>query len=198
MTKTIIHYYWALSDWAYFGFPRLLDIAEWHGAQIDHRPVDLPWIYERSGGILLEERGKHRQDYRFAELERWRERLDMPLNLHPKYFPANTHLASQLAYAAKATGGDIAKLSFAILKAMWVEDRKIDDEQTLIDIATTEGFDAAELLKLANSNQIEDTYRASTSKALEDAVFGSPFYIFENHKFWGQDRLFMLDEVLAQ
>ena len=63
----IDYYFWHMSDWAYFGHPRLEQIADRQGVSIDYRPVDLPYIYTRTGGILLPLRSKERQDYRFFD-----------------------------------------------------------------------------------------------------------------------------------
>ena len=67
-SDVIIYYFWTISDWAYFGGERLDALSQQHGVPIDYRPVDLPKIYARTGGILLGLRSKQRQDYRIAEL----------------------------------------------------------------------------------------------------------------------------------
>lgn len=69
--KQIEYYFWINSDWAYLGADRLEQIAQRHGATILYRPVDLPHVYSRTGGVVLEKRAKERQAYRIAELKRW-------------------------------------------------------------------------------------------------------------------------------
>ena len=44
----------------------------------------------------------------------------------------------------------------------------------------------------------EDTYRELTEAALAAEVFGAPFYIVGDERFWGQDRLDMLDWHLGR
>ena len=103
-------------------------MAQEYGVAIDYRPVDLPKVYERTGGILLGQRSGQRQDYRIAELKRWRRRLGIPLNIEPKYFPVNHDPASRLITAAKRAGLPLGKLTFAIMRGMWAEERDISDE----------------------------------------------------------------------
>ena len=57
------------------------------------------------------------------------------------------------------------------------------------------GFDPA----LADSGLLEgaETYAANLEEAVERGVFGAPFYIVGEQRFWGQDRLEDLDLHLA-
>ena len=58
--KVIDYYFSLLSDWAYFGGERLEQMARRYGATINHMPINLPKIYEGSGGILLQKRSWQR------------------------------------------------------------------------------------------------------------------------------------------
>ena len=40
----IDYYFWHMSDWAYFGHPRLEQMADRQGVSIDYMPVDLPYV----------------------------------------------------------------------------------------------------------------------------------------------------------
>ncbi len=73
--RVITYYFWTISDWAYLGHERFVALAQRYGADIDYRPIDLPAVYARTGGILLSQRSKQRRDYRMAELRRWKRRL---------------------------------------------------------------------------------------------------------------------------
>src|SRR5712672_3321888 len=126
----IDYYFWHMSDWAYFGHPRLEQLADRQGVSIDYMPVDLPYVYTRTGGILLPLRAKERQDYRVFELKRFREQLGIPLNLEPKFFPVSGDLASCVTIAAKRRGLPLARLVPAMMRAVWAEDRDVSDAET--------------------------------------------------------------------
>ena len=51
---SIDYYFGTVSPWAYLAGDRLERIAERHGASITYRPLDLPALYDRTGGIRAE------------------------------------------------------------------------------------------------------------------------------------------------
>jgi 2-hydroxychromene-2-carboxylate isomerase len=194
----IIYYFWTMSDWAYFGGDRLEALSRRYGVPIDYRPVDLPKIYARTGGILLGQRSKQRQDYRIAELKRWRERLGIPLNIEPKYFPVDQDASSKLIVAAKRAGLPLGPLTQAIMRALWAEDRDIADEPTLRQIGAPLVPDIDALLTASKAPDVQAEYESYTERAPADGVFGSPFYLYGGDVYWGQDRLDFLAEAVAR
>lgn len=198
MTDSIDAFYWIHSDWAYFGGPRLKATGERYGLKVNHRPVDLATVYSRTGGIKLPYRSKERKDYRLLEMRRFREILGMPINLEPKYFCVTGHLPSWFVIAAEDLGHEVADLSQAIMRAIWVEDRNAEDAGTLVTIANDMGLDCQEILNNAQDPRTELTYMKHTNEAVERGVFGAPFYFFRGEAFWGQDRLDMLDRTIAK
>lgn len=195
--KLVIDYYfWVLSDWAYFGGPRLRSLGDRHGVTINYMPIKLPHVYARTGGILLHLRSKQRQDYRLAELERWQRRLGMPINVAPRFFPTSEDPASCLIIAAKLRGLSVGEISDAFLKAIWVDELDIASRETLLSVARRFFSNAEELLDAAESPAVKAEYDRYTEEAIERGVFGSPFYLFRDNIFWGQDRLDFLEEAV--
>ncbi len=198
MTKVIDYYFSITSPWTYMGGQRLIEIAERHGATINYKPVDLGGkIFPISGGLPLPKRAPQRQAYRLAELERWRDHLGIALNIKPKFFPAKGWPAAGMVTAAREQGLDCATLTNAILRAVWVEERNIDDTDTLVAIAGECGLDGASLLAAAYSEAVVSVFDADTQEAIDRQVFGAPTYIYKRGLFWGQDRLEFLDRALA-
>jgi len=198
MTDTIDYYFWINSDWAYFGNPRLKAMAERYKLTINYYPVDLGSVYARTGGIKLQLRSEERKNYRLLEMERFRDLLGMPINLHPKYMTATGQLPSYFAIAAQQRGLDIHDLVHAIMIATWVDDRDIEDEATLIEIADKLGLDGKGLMRQAKEPAAERLYFDYTNTAIARGMFGAPFYFFRNEAFWGQDRLEYLDRAIAK
>ena len=129
------YYFWLNSDWAYLGADRLEALARRQNVAIHYKPVDLPDVYARTGGVLLGQRSRERQDYRVAELRRWCRKLGIPVNPHPAHMCPNADQASRLVIAADLQGLPVAALYKAILHAEWCEDRDISSEPTLREIA---------------------------------------------------------------
>lgn len=193
----IQHYFWIISDWAYLGVDRLNAMAEKHQVGVDHYPVRLLDVYSRTGGIPLPERSNERQSYRFEEMRRWRDRLGMPLVLEPRHFPPDDQLASCVVYAHIAAGEDAGRLSARIMAALWADNLDIADADILRDICRQEGLDADTLIRKAGEPSMIAEYDRATEQAIAAGVFGSPFYIYKGHRFWGQDRLDFLMELVA-
>jgi 2-hydroxychromene-2-carboxylate isomerase len=194
--KTIDYYYSHQSPWTYMGHKRFLKMAEAAGAKVNFRPVDYGRIFPQSGGLPVHKRPPQRQAYRLIELKRWSEHLGAKLNLQPKFFPADSRPAALMAIAADRQGGDVGRLSGAILEALWAKEKNVADPETLAQIAATEGFDGKKLLNASLAPEIAQIYERYTEEAIKAQVFGAPWYVYQGEPFWGQDRLDMLERAL--
>jgi len=195
---TIDYYVWMLSDWAYLGGVRFVQLAARHGLKINHIPMRMQDVYAGSGGILLANRSWQRQAYRITELKRWRTRLGIQVNIEPKFFPCDVDLASCVVIAGQRRGLPITDFVNGVMRAIWAEDQNVADPGVLIAIADRCGLEGRELLDAADTEAVRGEYRGNTGRALAAGVFGSPFYEFAGELFWGQDRLDMLEEAIVQ
>ena len=88
------------------------------------------------------------------------------------------------------------QLAGACLRACWLEERDISDENTLLAIAAENDLDGNDLL--TDSAGAIETIAQDSTKAVELGVFGAPSYRFEDQLFWGQDRLDFLEKELEK
>lgn len=195
--QTVDYYFSVVSPWAYLGNARFHDLVERAGAHVVYHPLSSPDLFPATGGKLLKDRAQHRKDYRLVEMERWSTHLGMPLNLHPKHFPAPEAPASKLILAAQEAGHDAAALVAGIFKAVWVEDRNIGGDETLTVIADASGLDGAKLMAAAASPAFDQAFADATQTAIARGVFGYPSYIVNGEVFWGQDRLDFVERALG-
>lgn len=196
---TVINYYFAtLSPYTYLAGTRLETIAAKHGATIVYKPFDIVALYGRTGGTLPPDRHISRQEYRVIEIERQSKKNNLPINLKPAHWPTNPAPSSYAIIAAQnAGGGDVGKLAFAFLRSVWVDELDIADDAVVRACLSEAGFDP----DLANSGMLQgaETYAANLEDAVENGVFGAPFYITsDGNRFWGQDRLDDLDDYLTE
>lgn len=200
MTKSCTYYLAPQSPYVYLGHQRFTAMTQQHGVDIDIRPCDIGRVFGTSGGLPLPKRAPQRQAYRLLELERWSRFLGLPLNLHPAFFPVDGDPAARLIIAAKlAEGNDAAmRLTGAVGRAVWVEERNIADAGTLSAIAAETGLDGAALVDSADSAAVRAEYDRYTDDAIAANVFGAPWYIVDGIGYWGQDRLDFVERALQQ
>jgi 2-hydroxychromene-2-carboxylate isomerase len=197
-TPTIDYYVWLLSDWAYLGGVRFVQLAARHGLKVNYIPMRMQDVYAGSGGVLLANRSWQRQAYRITELKRWRSRLGIPVNIERKFFPADVDLASCVVIAGQQRGLPIADLVNAVMRAIWAEDLDVSDPAVLLALVERCGLNGSALLDAAGTQAVREEYHGNTARALAAGVFGSPFYVFAGELFWGQDRLDMLEEAIVR
>jgi len=199
MAERFIDYYDSMSSpWTYLGHLRFMKLAHRFGLTIRHKPMDLLKVWSVSGGLPLKQRAQQRQAYRHQELRRWSDLLNIPCNVEPAYHPVADRRACYLVIAAMRRGLDWSKLSHAILRAVWVENRDIADHATLVAIANENGMDGKALLAATEDEAVHVEYQSNTEDAMSIGVFGAPTYVFDGELFWGQDRLQMLEWRLTQ
>lgn len=197
--KTITYFFSPQSPWTYLGHDRLMAMAEKHGAAVEPRPCALNRaIFPISGGLPLKQRPLQRLKYRLVELERWSRHLNIPLRVNPRHFPVDETGASLMITSAIMREGNEAalRLTGAVLRAVWAQDRNIGDDSTLIALGNECGLDGESLL--AGREAAREQFDHYTQDAIERQVFGAPWYIYKQEPFWGQDRLAFLDEALSK
>jgi carboxymethylenebutenolidase len=195
-----VDYYASLnSPWAHLGAARIVAMTAAHGASLRIIPVDFGAIFAQSGGLPLPKRSPQRQAYRMMELKRWREKLGIPINLTPKFFPSNELLAACCAIALRETvgNGPAIALAHAVLKAVWEEERNPGDPAVLAEIIGGLGMDASAVMALGAEPRWAEMRAADSQAALDRGVFGAPSYVIEGEIFWGQDRLEFVEARLA-
>jgi 2-hydroxychromene-2-carboxylate isomerase len=192
-----VDYYLTLaSPYAYMGHVRLVSLTKKLNTKVMIKPVNMGEVLSKTGGLPVGKRSPARQAYRFQELERWREYLNIPLNLKPKFFPVNDTQAAGVVIAAELEGENGVDLAGAYLHAVWAEEKNIADPSVIVAIADELGFNGKQLLNQSSSAKVLKTFEKNTQDALVVGVFGAPTYVVGEQIFWGQDRLEFLRDIL--
>jgi 2-hydroxychromene-2-carboxylate isomerase len=194
-----IDYYVSLnSPWTHLGAARIEALAATHGASLRIHPVDFGTIFPASGGLPLPKRAPQRQAYRLQELRRWRDALDIPINIQPRHFPARELPAASSVIAVRETIGDAPAVALAhgVLKALWQDEKDTGDIATLAGLIAEVGLDPDKVLALAAEPRWAERRAADSEAALARGVFGAPTYVIGEDIFWGQDRLEFVERRL--
>ena len=195
-------YYSLSSPWAYLGGPKLQDIVRRHKVRLVLKPFDFQEIVPRTGGVPLRTRPPARRSYHEEELDRWRRYLQMPLALKPRYYPEKVadpdwnKRPGWMVIAAQLRGLDAPRLSHALLRALWAEERDTALAEVRIAIAEENGMDGRTLHQAETSAEVQAAYRTFTQEAEALQVFGAPTFVVDGVRFWGQDRLGFVDRAL--
>ena len=171
-----IQYYFApQSPWTYLGHERFCALARAAGAQIEVLPTDYGRVFPQSGGLPLPKRAPQRQAYRLVELKRFSSHLKLPLTLHPRHFPVAADPAARLIVATDlAEGADAAlRLTGAVLRAVWVQQRDIADAATLTALLAEQGLPAARLAEREMTLEIGEKALDRLAEAGFDPVYGA-------------------------
>ena len=190
---TQIDYFLALqSPYVYLAGRRPWEIAARSGVALVLKPVDVAQLFPRTGGKVRDERHPSRNEYAAQDRARQAKKLGLKLDPAPLFRAANPAPAAYALIAAQAAGGgDLASYVTAISRAIWAEGRDFSDDAVIGKALADAGFDPA----VADRGMLmaAETYAANLEEAVAQGVFGVPFFVAGEQKFWGQDRLDDLD-----
>ena len=186
MSKVCEYYFAPQSPWSYLGHAQLVALAERYDVRIDLKPMDLGKVFSVSGGLPL--------------AKRWSAYRQLSLNLQPKFGPTSGDASAKLILATKIAHGTNAalKLTEAIMRAFWAEEKNIADAGTLIELVDAAGHDGNALFKSSETVAVQNEYEQFTNEAIAASVFGSPWYIVDGESFWGQDRLDFVERAFQK
>lgn len=197
MTEAIDYYFTVISPNVYLGHPTLMAIARRHSLKVNFRPVVLGKLWEKSGSLPLPQRPAMRQRYRFVELQRFAELRGLKLNLKPAFFPADPAMADLSATAIALSGGDPSGFAFAAARTVWAEEKNIADEAVITELLAGEGHDAKAVMAAAKQEEAAAAMAANSEAASAADAIGVPAYAYKGEMFWGQDRLELLESMIA-
>lgn len=201
-TRPVIEYYLSfISSWSYIGSRRIRDLAQKHNAQIIYKPIDVAYLFSKSGGLPVKKRAPQRQAYRLLEMERWAYRNNLPLVKHPKHYPAMPSLAHRVLLAAIAEcGHDSESIHDYVLRSqdtVWVNEADIADPGVVLSNANAAGLDGTRFVDMAqHDKELVEREESLSREAVSRQYFGLPTYVYHGEPFWGQDRIEFLDEVI--
>ena len=196
MHRSIDYYFSLVSPWAYIGHATFMNLTQRHSLDVNFSRCRFQ-VFAETGGLPLNKRALARQRYRIVELQRWREKRGVQLNVHPKFWPFNVETADHLTVAIVESSASPDQFLRKAFPGVRVDERNLADEQTLMVLADDVGLPAQKLLADARSENVKKRYQQNIQEALEIDAFGSPCYVLDGEVFWGQDRIELLDDALT-
>ena len=196
MNTPVIEFFWdPASPYTWLAATQIGALATRTGATVSWRPMVLGKVFEATGNrapATVAAKAKHL----FKDLGRWAALYGQPLNF-PQVFPVNSIAALRMACAANEAG-DGGRFALAVMRAYWVDGVDIGKPDALVAAMTAAGFDGAALFEASQQQPIKDLLRANTDEAIKRGAFGAPTFFVGTEMFWGNDRLVLLENCLAE
>ena len=188
----IRYYYSFRSPYAWLATLRVLE----EGLDVD--PVPLAKMPEGMDfpGVGLKP-NKSKASYFVKDIVRLSKRAGKALSF-PNPFELDWGKAHAPAHYAKGQGKGLEYIA-AAFEARWVRGENISEDDVIKTIAAEVGLDPAITVAAANDPAVQSDMMAELDTTLEtDKPFGVPYFVYQGEPFWGQDRIPLLQERLAE
>ncbi len=193
MSKTVDFYFDFSSPYGYFSSELVDDFATRCDCNVIWRPYLMGAVMKVTGRKPLVQIPMI-NSYSELDLKRVARYHGIQFAL-PSVFPVATVAACRAYYWASENHGTIPakRLAQAIFRAYFAENQNISTPELIVEIATQQQFVADEVAAALQDPDIKLKVRAATDRAIEQQVFGSPFFVVDGEPFWGHDRLSVLE-----
>jgi 2-hydroxychromene-2-carboxylate isomerase len=187
------------SPFSYLGLMQLPALASLTGVAPRLQPILLGALFRDIGqvNVPLLAMPPPKMRYIGLEMSRWARWWGVPFE-QPTKFPQRTVTAQRLILIALERGfPDAIRLANTLGKAMWAEQRDLEDDDTLRGLLADAGL-PREWVERTQDAAIKAALAERTAKAKAAGVFGVPTWIVdETYVFWGQDRLELVMRALG-
>ena len=187
------------SPFSYLGLTQLPRLAECTGVTPRLQPILLGALFRDIGQVNVPMLAMPPPKLRYVGLEmtRWARWWGVPFE-QPTKFPQRTVTAQRLILLACERGVATAiRLANTLGRAMWAEQRDLEDDDTLRGLVADAGL-PREWLERTREPEVKAALADSTARAKAAGVFGVPTWIVdERYLFWGQDRLELVMRALG-
>lgn len=187
------------SPFSYLGLTQLPALAELTGVTPRLQPILLGALFRDIGqvDVPLLAMPPAKMRYIGLEIARWARWWGVPFD-QPRKFPQRTVTAQRLILLALERGvGEAIRLANRLGRAMWAEQRDLEDADTLRGLVADAGL-PREWLERTQEPAVKAALAERTARAKAAGVFGVPTWIVdETYLFWGQDRLDLVMRALG-
>lgn len=194
MAATLEFFFDYGSPTTYLADTQIEALAKRSGAKLVYRPMLLGGVFKATGNrspVEVPAKGV----YMGADMARFAKRYGVPMNMNP-FFPVNTLPLMRGAVVAQHDGF-FAAYQKAMFRAMWVDEKDMNDPAVIGEVVSAAGIDVTSLLKRTGEQDIKDELKATTEEAVNRGAFGAPTFFVGDEMFFGQDRLEFVEAALS-
>ena len=184
-----IDFYFSIgSTYTYLSVTRILDVEKKHQVKFNWKPFSVRAIMKEMNNIPFPKEKMNKVNYMWRDIERRAEGYGFFAKTPVPYPLTEFDLANKLAILGlkEGWGVDYIRLTY---KRWFQEGKEPATEPNISEIFKELKIDKDEIIKDANSSEIDKQYLKNTESARENKVFGSPSFIVNSEIFWGDDRM---------
>lgn len=188
MTKAIRFYFDFASPYAYFASREIEKLAADCGRSVEWQPV-LLWAALKAHDIAAPMDVPVKRDYFLNDMARSARFYGVPYKT-PAKLPLSSHLAARLFYFIGKENQMMA-MPFAqrVLSAFFAEGLDISDQSVMAGLVGEFGFSPELAEEGMKGPQCRAQLEKAVGEAIADGMIGSPFFVVDDEKFFGADRL---------
>ncbi|MCX5743430.1 MAG: DsbA family protein [Proteobacteria bacterium] len=192
-------YFDVSSPFAYLALTQVARLADQTGVVPRLVPILLGALFKELGtaNVPLFTFPPPKLRYTGLEMTRWGHWWGEPVRM-PRKFPQRTITAQRLCILAADRGWRVQlELAVALARAMWRDDRDLEDVATLGEILDACGLPRA-WLEGCSDPAVKQALIDATAAARAVGVFGVPSFVVDDTLLvWGQDRLDLVARALG-
>tara|TARA_B100000427_G_scaffold247905_1_gene210992 strand:- start:230 stop:838 length:609 start_codon:yes stop_codon:yes gene_type:complete len=198
MKSKIEFFYDCSSPWTYLAFSEIENLVARQGLKLIWKPILVGGVFNSSNPSVYASREnpvKAKQNYSTKDLQDWSKIRGLTINW-PDVFPVNSVKAMRGAFYA-INKEMISEYSSRVFFSYWTEGNDISQDEVLIEIISSLGFDSQDFFSFIELDQTKELLKSNTQELIDRGGFGSPtIFIDENNMFFGNDRLKLIEEIL--
>ncbi len=196
MNANYIEFYFDCSSpWTYLAFAEIVSLSQRQELEVDWKPVLVGGVFNTVNQDVYEFRKKPNHlklNYSTKDLNLWSKIRGLTISF-PEVFPVNSVKAMRGCLYAKKEN-QLVEFANNIFQAYWSRGVDISQEDFLLDIANDSGLDPQDFKKFINSQKAKDILKDNTEELIKRGGFGSPTFFYNDHIFFGNDRLSLFEE----
>ena len=188
------------SPWTYLAFKEIENLCSRQSLDLIWRPILVGGIFNTINPSVYESRSnpvKAKANYSNQDLQDWTEVRKIEINW-PDIFPVNSVKAMRGVFFAEKKN-EIFQYVDLVFQSYWTSNLDISSDEVLIQLVDKLGWNAEQFLTYIAQDSVKEALRLNTEELAERGGFGSPtMFIDEDNMFFGNDRLKLIEELLAR
>ena len=184
---------------AYIAHTQVPGIESRTGVTVEYVPVLIGGVFKLIGNVSPIESFRSvpaKLEYFSQDLRDWVEYLGIPYRRNP-HFPVMT--LGVMRGAVAMLGPDrFADYVDTVFRAMWVDEKKMDDMAVIEEVLAAAGFDAQAIFARTREPEVKQKLIDLTQGAVDRGVFGSPAFFAGDRHFFGKDRMHLFEAAIER